>query len=78
MTWVEVLPVGAIMSLGVLLMAYGLDKGHRAFHNGKPHRHSKERVDYHLDTRDEQILDFRVIKNNPRKLDRLLQSVQHN
>ncbi|GAM27294.1 hypothetical protein SAMD00019534_104690 [Acytostelium subglobosum LB1] len=68
MTWVEVLPVGVVMSVGVLIMAYGLDKSHRLFHHGKPHRHSKDRVDYHMDARDDNILNYRSVKNDPRKL----------
>ncbi|KYQ92145.1 hypothetical protein DLAC_06988 [Tieghemostelium lacteum] len=68
MTWLEVLPVGFIMSIGVFIMGYGLDAAHRGFHYGLKHRYAQDVVDYKIDARDEEILHFRDIQNKPKKL----------
>ncbi|EGG14616.1 hypothetical protein DFA_10874 [Cavenderia fasciculata] len=64
MTWIEVIPVGMIMSAGVLVMAYGLDITHRLAHYGKPHRLVRDHVDYALDKRDSAIHEVRSVRDN--------------
>ncbi|KAK5582127.1 hypothetical protein RB653_003710 [Dictyostelium firmibasis] len=75
MTWVEVLPVFGIITGGLVFIGVGLDAAHRLFHYGKPHRYARERVEYRMEARDEHILHFRSIKDNPKKLQREINSI---
>ncbi|KAF2075446.1 hypothetical protein CYY_003275 [Polysphondylium violaceum] len=75
MTWVEVLPPALIIGGAFCLFGVGLDKAHRAFNHGKPHRYARERVDYVMDARDSALLDFRSLRQNPKKLDNYVESI---